>query len=34
MKKVYTIIAALALFTGAAQAQCTIDPNNTTFFYP
>jgi hypothetical protein len=34
MKKVYTIVAALALFISAAQAQCTIDPNNTTFFTP
>ncbi len=30
MKKVYTIIAALAMFAGSIQAQCTVDANAQT----
>lgn len=34
MKKIYTLIAACAMFIGAANAQCTIDANNTEFVAP
>jgi hypothetical protein len=34
MKKIYTLVAAFAMFIGAANAQCTIDANNTDFVAP
>lgn len=34
MKKIYTLVAAFAMFIGAANAQCVIDANNTEFVAP
>ena len=34
MKKIYSLLAAIILFAGLAQAQCTVDQTNTTFFTP